>query len=112
MSNTSEVTWAAAASESSRYSWSTGGAIDKRTLVEPIARLLSGRQKAAQAQGASPYSPLIFVGIKPNLSGVSISPYVFLMGRLLRNLLRVQTSELISAVWICDMPDVASSWTT
>jgi hypothetical protein len=45
-------------------------------------------------------------------SGTSISPSVFLMGCLLRNLVRVQTSGPISAERICDMPEVASSRTT
>jgi len=45
-------------------------------------------------------------------SGTSISPSVFLMGCLLRNLVRVQTSGPIPAEWICDMPEAASSRTT
>jgi hypothetical protein len=36
---------------------------------------------------------------------------VFLMGRLLRNLVRVERLVRSSAEWICDMPEATSCWT-
>ena len=44
--------------------------------------------------------------------GTSISPSGLLIGRLLRNLVRVQTSAPISEEWIWDMPVAGSSRTT
>src|SRR5580700_11101303 len=52
------------------------------------------------------------VGMRPEVSGVSMTPYVSLTACLLRNLVRVQTSTVIPAIRILDSPEDGSSSVT
>src|SRR6202035_2302691 len=54
----------------------------------------------------------VAVGMRPEVSGVSITPYVSLIGCLLRNLVRVQRSTVIPASRIFEVPSCESSWVT
>src|SRR6266478_1984542 len=52
---------------------------------------------------------LVTCAERPEVSGVSTTPYGSLTGRLLRNLVQVHRSLVIPSKWICDIPEAESS---
>src|SRR5258707_12245523 len=62
--------------------------------------------------GEGKATPVCSWGIIFDVVGVSTTPKVFLMGLLLRNLVRVQKVLKPPGRWASDIPEAASSWTT